>query len=461
MTHTPDALGLEAPEPPVARGLRGAPERLGCRTSPLPLAGAFVTALVVTLSVAWGLGLDKVLRVAAGPALATSRGAGGAAGVALAGGLAAAALLLIRGARTVAARQAAAEAIAAITGQVELPLQHLALADQARQERCRARFSRLIHCRDVTMRTRAGAERASLLARPAQAERLEAIGRLAGGVAHDFNNLLGAILMYADLLGRSLGTLQEPDGERHASMRRDLDQITGAAEQGARLVKLLLLGRRELAEPAAVDVNGVVATLEDLARDTLGEGIRLRLRLSKDSATAAAERSGVERVLMNLVVNARDAMPAGGTVTIETATVDVDVPLPWAPELAPGRYVRLSVSDTGLGMTREVRARAFEPFFTTKSPGAGNGLGLAAVHGIVKQAGGDIHLFSQATVGTIMRVYLPAAPELARDALPSGPPARSAPSSAPAPAASLPEAAGRSLDVVPCPLPDAQEVSVW
>ena len=273
----------------------------------------------------------------------------------------------------------------------------------------------VLNARDVSERRRAQAEHEQLTGRLAQAQRLEAIGQLAGGVAHDFNNVLGAILMYANVLEKAVGSL--PTGSPDAStcrdkMARDVAKIGEAAQRGAALVnELLILGRREVVNPEIIDLNELVGELQDLARDTLGERIRLHARLAPGARKVTAERNGVERVLMNLVINARDAMPEGGTLTIETTNVDIDEALPWAPELHPGHYVRLTVSDTGGGMTREVRARAFEPFFTTKPSGSGSGLGLATVYGIVKQAAGDIHLFSEPTVGTMVRVYLPAAPQ--------------------------------------------------
>lgn len=271
-----------------------------------------------------------------------------------------------------------------------------------------------LHARDVTERRRAEADQEALLGRLAQAQRLEAIGQLAGGVAHDFNNVLGAILMYAEAVGKSVGSVEAGAAmapEHRDTIVHDIEKIAIAAHRGATLVsELLLVGRRDPARPEVVDVNRVIGELQELARDTAGERIHLQVRLGLDSLGARADRTGIERVLMNLVINARDAMPGPGTLTIETTGVRVDEPLPWAPDLRPGPYVRLSVSDTGVGMTREVRARAFEPFFTTKPVGRGTGLGLAAVYAIVKQAGGDIHVYSEPAAGTVVRVYLPAAP---------------------------------------------------
>lgn len=267
---------------------------------------------------------------------------------------------------------------------------------------------------DVTDRVRAEGEREQLARRLQMAERLESLGRLAGGVAHDFNNLLAVILNYASFAKEGVET-QIPNlpAEVRGDCReiiQDVSEITRAAERAAALThQLLIFGRREVVNPEVLDLNAVVGDLERLLRRTIGEHIELTTRLGHDLWPVKADPSGIEQVLMNLVVNARDAMAGGGTLVVETANVDVSEDFSGAStELAAGSYVRLSVSDTGGGMSPEVAARAFEPFFTTKPKGEGSGLGLATVYGIVTQAGGHVHLYSEPGAGTSVRVYWPA-----------------------------------------------------
>jgi hypothetical protein len=244
--------------------------------------------------------------------------------------------------------------------------------------------------------------RANREARIAQSRRLESLGQLAGGVAHDFNNLLGVILNYADFVADEL--------EEGTTTHTDVVEIRKAAERATELTRqLLIFSRRETVQPAPVDLNEVVNDIERLLRRTLGEHVELVVKLSPDVPTVLADPGQVEQVLVNLAVNARDAMPEGGRLLIETRVVELDRDfLQEHPEASPGRYVRVIVQDSGSGMDPEVAARAFEPFFSTKRKGEGTGLGLATVYGIVTAAGGMISLYSEPGEGTAFRVHLPA-----------------------------------------------------
>jgi PAS domain S-box-containing protein len=265
--------------------------------------------------------------------------------------------------------------------------------------------------RDVTARKR-------LEEQFRQSQKMEAIGRLAGGVAHDFNNLLTVILGFSDLL------LNEPPAE--PGQRESLEAIRAAGERAAALTKqLLAFGRKALIEPRIIDLNHTVEQIEKLLRRLIGEDIELCLHLDRTLPPVTVDPGQIEQVLMNLVVNARDAMPQGGRLTIETQAVR-ELGEPHAPhaDVAPGEYAQLTVSDTGEGMTAEMQLRIFDPFYTTKEAGKGTGLGLAVVHGIVKQNGGHIEVQSQLGEGTAFRVLLPAAqaglpsPAVASEALP-------------------------------------------
>jgi PAS domain S-box-containing protein len=244
--------------------------------------------------------------------------------------------------------------------------------------------------------------RANREARIAQSRRLESLGQLAGGVAHDFNNLLGVILNYAEFVADEL--------EEGTTAHTDVVEIRKAAERATELTRqLLIFSRRETVKPAPVDLNEVVRDIERLLRRTLGEHVELVVDLHRDLPAVLADPGRVEQVLVNLAVNARDAMPDGGRLQIETSEVELDRNfLQEHPDISPGRYVRLTVADTGSGMEPEVAARAFEPFFSTKRKGEGTGLGLATVYGIVTGAGGQISLYSEPGEGTVFRVHLPA-----------------------------------------------------
>jgi signal transduction histidine kinase len=241
-------------------------------------------------------------------------------------------------------------------------------------------------------------DRRSLETQFRQAQKMEAIGQLAGGVAHDFNNLLTAIIGYA-----RLALERAAEGEQ----RRDLEEIVKAAGRAATLTKQLLsFSRRHVMETVAIDLNLLIVDMVTMLRRMIGEDIGLTTSLGPDLPVVRADRSHLEQVLMNLVVNARDATAGGGAIQIETNAVAVQTP-PAHLELKPGSYVTVTVSDNGCGMSEETRARLFEPFFTTKPRGQGTGLGLATVYGIVMQTGGAIHVESEPGKGSSFTVYLP------------------------------------------------------
>ncbi len=239
-----------------------------------------------------------------------------------------------------------------------------------------------------------------------QAQRMEAVGQLAGGIAHDFNNILTAILGYTELLLDRCGA-DDPS-------RADLEEIRKAGETAASLTQqLLALGRRQVMQPAALDLNGVVASMEQMLRRLISEDIEVCLRLEAGLGRVKADPVQIEQVIMNLALNARDAMPGGGELTIETANVDLDEAYAQThASVVPGPYVMLAVGDTGCGMTPDVQTRLFEPFFTTKEAGKGTGLGLSTVYGIVKQSGGSIWIYSELGQGATFKIYLPRVDEL-------------------------------------------------
>ena len=246
-------------------------------------------------------------------------------------------------------------------------------------------------------------ERHTLEEQYQQAQKMEAVGRLAGGVAHDFNNLLTVILGNCELLLTDLG----PNDARQA----DVVEIQKAGLSAAGLTRqLLAFSRKEIIEPTLLDLNEVVDGMRAMLRRLIGEDVNVGLTLGPGPALVKADRGQVEQIVLNLAVNARDAMPRGGTLTIETANVELDED--YAKKhvsLKPGPYVALTVTDTGTGMTPQVQARLFEPFFTTKEVGKGTGLGLASVHGIVERSGGSVDVDSEVGRGTSFKVYFPRA----------------------------------------------------
>jgi len=244
-------------------------------------------------------------------------------------------------------------------------------------------------------------ERRRLEGQLRQAARMEAVGRLAGGIAHDFNNLLTVIAGYGSLICDTL-----PVGD---PVRELVGEMTTAGERAAALTRqLLAFSRKQVLAPTILDLNVVIADLESLLRRLIGADIDFAARLQPDLELVRADPSQIEQVVMNLVVNARDAMPTGGKLTIETRDVELDEHYA-ASHIGShaGPHVLLAVTDNGVGMNAEVRAKVFEPFFTTKSPGKGTGLGLATVFGIVQQSNGSVEVYSEPGVGTCFKVYLP------------------------------------------------------
>jgi PAS domain S-box-containing protein len=238
-----------------------------------------------------------------------------------------------------------------------------------------------------------------------QAQKMEAIGRLTGGVAHDFNNLLNVMIGYGDLLLDQLGATDP--------RRQYVEEIRSAGKRAAVLThQLLAFSRRQVLQPEVLDLNRIVSDTSGMLQRVLGETIQLTTRLDPSLALVNVDRGQMEQVILNLAVNARDAMPDGGRLTLETANAVIgDEYVERRPLMIPGRFVLLAVSDTGQGMDAETQRRIFEPFFTTKEKGKGTGLGLATVYGIVKQSGGFIWVYSEPGQGSTFKIYLPEANE--------------------------------------------------
>ena len=256
-------------------------------------------------------------------------------------------------------------------------------------------------------------ERKQLEAQLQQAQKLEAIGLLAGGIAHDFNNLLTAIGGYTEIV---LASFDERDRRRE-----DLLEVSKAAQRAAALTRqLLAVSRRQVLQPTVLDVNAMVTSIQKLLHRTVPENIDIQLDLTSAANMVRADRGQLEQVVLNLGINAGDAMPRGGRLTIAAQSVDVDhLAAARRPPMPPGRYVRLVVSDTGTGMAPETQAHIFEPFFTTKAGGTGTGLGLATVYGIVKQSNGFIWVDSAVGRGTTFEIYLPAVDDSVEAELPA------------------------------------------
>ena len=258
--------------------------------------------------------------------------------------------------------------------------------------------------RDLTERRRTEQERADLRleAQTHRNHRLESLGQLAGGIAHDFNNMLGVILNYASFVVEEA----ESPAPDVATIATDAGQIIKAGERGTELTRqLLAFARKEVARPQLLDLNAVLAGMEELLRRSLGTHIALTVRPAPDLPAVTFDPGQIEQALVNLALNARDAMPAGGQLVIDTAPFEAG---PDRPDLSPGEYVRMRVGDSGAGMPPDVVERAFEPFFTTKAKGEATGLGLATVYGTVTQAGGTVGIESTVGVGSTVTILLPA-----------------------------------------------------
>lgn len=243
-----------------------------------------------------------------------------------------------------------------------------------------------------------------------QLQKMDAIGRLAGGIAHDFNNMLSAISMYCDLLG--------DDAEKPEAVRENVCDIRSVTARAAALTRqLLIFSRKQFGQPEIVELNPLIQQLEKMLARLIGENIRIITKLAAELKTVSADPSQLEQVVLNLVVNARDAMPSGGTITLETSNVFLDDSFTSTHlSVTRGHYVLLSVSDDGVGMDAAILDKIFEPFFTTKPVGKGTGLGLTTTYGIVKQSKGTIWVYSEPGKGTVFKIYLPVADGHSADA---------------------------------------------
>jgi two-component system, cell cycle sensor histidine kinase and response regulator CckA len=244
-------------------------------------------------------------------------------------------------------------------------------------------------------------ERKALEAQLRQLHRMESVGRLAGGVAHDFNNLLCVMLGHSEVLQDRL--------EQKNELRKHAEEITKAGKRAASLTRqLLAYSRQQLLEPKVLSLNTVVADMESMIQRLIGEDIELATVLEPSLGRVKADQGQIEQIIMNLAVNARDAMPQGGKLIMETSNIELDEAFALQhPPSTPGRYVLLVVTDTGLGISKRIQAHIFEPFFTTKGKDKGTGLGLSVVYGVVKQSGGYIWVYSEPGKGTTFKIYLP------------------------------------------------------
>ena len=268
----------------------------------------------------------------------------------------------------------------------------------------RANGDQVIQCNIRDIRQRKDAELSEQRLR--QAQKMEAIGQLAGGLAHDFNNILGVILGYCELLEAQTAMLEPTRGM--------ILEIQNAGESAKKLTqRLLAFSRRQVMQPVVMDLNDTVNRTEKMLGRLIGEDIRLKSVLGDNLGKISADPSQVELVLMNLVINARDAMPKGGQIVFKTANVEIDEAYARQhPFTEPGHYVLLTVSDTGSGMSLETQSHIFEPFFSTKPPGRGTGLGLSTVFGIVRQSGGSIAVYSEPGAGATFKIYFPRCDEV-------------------------------------------------
>jgi two-component system cell cycle sensor histidine kinase/response regulator CckA len=270
----------------------------------------------------------------------------------------------------------------------------------------KGRLARLVpaierELRDAALRRERELEQEALEDRLRQSQKLEGIGRLAGGIAHDFNNLLTVIIGYTEMILDQIG----PD----KPISKDLDEIRSASDRAVALTRqLLAFSRKQTLKVAPTDLNEIIASMRNMLERLISEDISIRSQLARNLPAILADRVQVEQVVMNLVMNARDAMPRGGVIAIDTKRVDADAVQSAAHEpVDPGRYVALTISDTGHGMDAAMQARIFEPFFTTKGAGEGTGLGLATVYGVVQQLGGHIVVSSEVGHGTTFSLYFP------------------------------------------------------
>jgi two-component system, cell cycle sensor histidine kinase and response regulator CckA len=259
---------------------------------------------------------------------------------------------------------------------------------------------RIVVINDVTDQLRVRQHQEQVQAQVLLAQKMDAVGRLAGGVAHDFNNLLSVILGAAESLGKELAP--------YDPLQEDVTDIRDAVGRGAALTRqLLIFGRKEVRSPGLLDLNEVIESVERLLVRVLGSSVHIELKREVDRAPVVADASQLEQVLVNLAVNSRDAMLRGGTLTITTGQAELPFDEASMLDIMPGPYITIDVEDTGIGMDEATRNRAFEPFFTTKGPSHGTGLGLATVYGIVRQSGGAISLRSAPGAGTHVRIHLP------------------------------------------------------
>jgi two-component system cell cycle sensor histidine kinase/response regulator CckA len=260
------------------------------------------------------------------------------------------------------------------------------------------------------------AERRWLEAQLRQAQKLETVGQLAGGIAHDFNNILAVILANSEMLASALPS-------ERADLKASLEKIQAAARGGAGMVRGLLgFSRRADLDFTALDLREVVASLGQMVRPILPDDVEIRIAAPPAACPVQADGGALQQILLNLVTNARDAMPSGGTLSIEVAKAPIDGSFPEAvPWVDPDAYYCVAVSDTGVGMDQTTVEKIFEPFFTTKAPGSGTGLGMSMVYGLTKQHGGFVHVYSELGAGTAVKVYLPRSPDSALAALEAAP----------------------------------------